>query len=150
ARHPIRLRLALRRQHTGRVMNPHDFSAEHAAAVPEIAALIARRLLLGIDAVRLADRPVTSLRHRGWRPKPRPQHLQRRRAGDPPSAEWSKVHDRSHNRTESTAEAAQRRPAWPPTSNATAPSAPNADTTSTPRVMKSAVKTRRAHERHRP
>src|SRR5690606_4797487 len=39
---------------------------------------------------------------------------------------------------------------WPHTSNTAAPAAPNADTTSTPRDMKSTVKTRRACERHRP
>lgn len=88
-------------------MSAHDFDAEHAAAVAEIAALIAPRLLPGIDADRLADRAVTALRDRGWRPIPRPQPIQRRPAGDPPSAEWRKVADRIRSRTEAAAEAAQ-------------------------------------------
>lgn len=88
-------------------MSAHDFDAEHAAAVAEIAALIAPRLLPGIDADYVAERAVTALHERGWRPIPRPQPIQRRPAGDPPSAEWRAAADRIRSRTEAAAEAAQ-------------------------------------------
>lgn len=59
---------------------------EHAAAVAEIAALIAPRLLPGIDADRLADRAVTALRDRGWRHIPRTPRIPERPPRDPAAA----------------------------------------------------------------
>jgi len=41
---------------------------------------------------------IADLRAEGWRPIPRPQPIQCRPAGDPPSAEWRRAADRIRNR----------------------------------------------------
>lgn len=90
-------------------MTDHDPDVQQAIDVA--AQELARRLrpwIAGMaDLDTFAVRFIEDLHKRGWRPIPRPQPIQRRPAGDPPSAEWRKVADRIRSRTEAAAEAAQ-------------------------------------------
>ena len=79
-------------------------------AVDTAARELARRIRANpapADPDALAAAYVRDLCAEGWRPIPRPQPIQSRPAGDPPSAEWRAAADRIRSRTEAAAEAAQ-------------------------------------------